>query len=99
MTADLDTLTSLVTASDSEEADALAQWEQELSERQASLEEWENRLANDGESTDDEALQAASLRKAYEAVQQLVDSGLLDDEKAETARRYLYETYGELPEA
>ena len=28
-----------------------------------------------------------------------VDSGLLDDEKAETARRYLYETYGELPEA
>lgn len=95
MTADLDTLTSLVTASDSEEADALAQREQELSERQASLEEWENRLAN----ADDEALQAASLRKAYEAVQQLVDSGLLDDEKAETARRYLYETYGELPEA
>ena len=95
MTADLDTLTSLVTASDSEEADALAQREQELNERQASLEEWENRLANDG----DEALQAASLRKAYEAVQQLVDSGLLDDEKAETARRYLYETYGELPEA
>ena len=41
----------------------------------------------------------SSLRKAYEAVQQLVDSGLLDDEKAETARRYLYETYGELPEA
>ena len=99
MTADLDTLTSLVTASDSEEADALAQREQELNERQASLEEWENRLANDSESTDDEALQAASLRKAYEAVQQLVDSGLLDDEKAETARRYLYETYGELPEA
>lgn len=99
MTADLDTLTSLVTASDSEEADALAQWEQELTDRQASLEEWENRLANDSESTDDEALQAASLRKAYEAVQQLVDSGLLDDEKAETARRYLYETYGELPEA
>ena len=95
MTADLDTLTSLVTASDSEEADALAQREQELSERQASLEEWENRLAN----ADDEALQAASLRKAYEAVQQLVDSGLLDDEKAETARRYLYETYGDLPEA
>lgn len=99
MTADLDTLTSLVTASDSEEVDALVQWEQELSERQASLEEWENRLANDDESTDDEALQAASLRKAYEAVQKLVDSGLLDDEKAETARRYLYETYGELPEA
>lgn len=99
MTADLDTLTSLVTASDSEEADALAQREQELNERQASLEEWENRLANDSESADDEALQAASLRKAYEAVQQLVDSGLLDDEKAETARRYLYETYGELPEA
>lgn len=95
MTADLDTLTSLVTASDSEEADALAQREQELSERQASLQEWENRLVNE----DDEALQAASLRKAYEAVQQLVDSGLLDDEKAETARRYLYETYGELPEA
>lgn len=95
MTADLDTLTSLVTASDSEEVDALVQWEQELSERQASLEEWENRLVNE----DDEALQAASLRKAYEAVQQLVDSGLLDDEKAETARRYLYETYGELPEA
>lgn len=95
MTADLDTLTSLVTASDSEEVDALVQWEQELSERQASLQEWENRLVNE----DDEALQAASLRKAYEAVQQLVDSGLLDDEKAETARRYLYETYGELPEA
>ena len=95
MTADLDTLTSLVTASDSEEVDALAQREQELNERQASLEEWENRLVNE----DDEALQAASLRKAYEAVQQLVDSGLLDDEKAETARRYLYETYGELPEA
>lgn len=95
MTADLDTLTSLVTASDSEEVDALVQWEQELNERQASLQEWENRLVNE----DDEALQAASLRKAYEAVQQLVDSGLLDDEKAETARRYLYETYGELPEA
>lgn len=95
MTADLDTLTSLVTASDSEEVDALVQWEQELSERQASLQEWENRLVNE----DDEALQAASLRKAYEAVQQLVDSGLLDDEKAETARRYLYETYGDLPEA
>ena len=77
----------------------LAVREQELNERQASLEEWENRLANDDESTDDEALQAASLRKAYEAVQKLVDSGLLDDEKAETARRYLYETYGELPEA
>ena len=95
MTADLDTLTSLVPASDSEEVDALVQWEQELSERQASLQEWENRLVNE----DDEALQAASLRKAYEAVQQLVDSGLLDDEKAETARRYLYETYGDLPEA
>lgn len=99
MTADLDALTSLIEASDSAEADALAQWEQELTDRQASLEEWENRLANDDESTDDEALQAASLRKAYEAVQQLVDSGLLDDEKAETARRYLYETYGDLPEA
>ena len=97
MTADLDTLTSLVEAS--REVDALAQWEQELTERQTSLEEWQARLANDSESTDDAALQAASLRKAYEAVQQLVDSGLLDDEKAETARRYLYETYGELPEA
>lgn len=98
MTADLDALTSLIEASDSAEADALAQREQELTD-QASLEEWENRLANDDESTDDEALQAASLRKAYEAVQKLVDSGLLDDEKAETARRYLYETYGDLPEA
>ena len=97
MTADLDTLTSLVEAS--REVDALAQWEQELTERQTSLEEWQARLANDSESTDDEALQAASLRKAYEAVQQLVNDGLLDDEKAETARRYLYETYGELPEA
>lgn len=97
MTADLDTLTSLVEAS--REVDALAQWEQELTERQTSLEEWQARLASDSESADDAALQTASLRKAYEAVQKLVNDGLLDDEKAETARRYLYETYGELPEA
>ena len=82
MNADLDTLTALVEASQSAEADA--------------LEEWESRLSID--SDEDPALQEASLRKAYEAVQQLVDSGLLDDEKAETARRYLYEIYGELPE-
>ena len=97
MTADLDTLTSLVEAS--REVDALAQWEQEPTERQTSLEEWQARLASDSESADDAALQTASLRKAYEAVQKLVNDGLLDDEKAETARRYLYETYGELPEA
>ena len=36
---------------------------------------------------------------ALKGINLLVNDGLLDDEKAETARRYLYETYGELPEA